>query len=97
MTMKAFFRTLFDYKFETYITRNIAGIAYIILAWIVSGLSAVAFLLLVVQSVVGANFYALLGSLLIPVLAFIIVVTLRLLFEASTALVAVAENTSKLK
>jgi hypothetical protein len=95
--MKSFLKTLFDHKFETYITRNIAGIAYLILAWGAVAVGGILFLTMISRSLTFSDFGSLLLSLLVPVVTFVIVIMLRLAFEASTALVAVAENTSKLK
>jgi uncharacterized membrane protein len=95
--MKSFFKTLFDHKFETYITRSIAGIAYLILAWCAVAVGGILFLMTLSRALTFADAGSFLLSLVIPVLTFVVVIMLRLAFEASTALVAVAENTSKAK
>ena len=104
--MKDFFASLFDLKFEHFITRKISGVFYAICLAAIGLFSIFA---------LGAGLYGgfqmigtgysylipqgliaiLVTLIVVPVSAFIGVILTRLIFEASVALVAVAENTKK--
>ena len=91
-----FFRSLFDFRFETYVTRRVASVMYAILAVLVSLATFALFILSIVNL---GNPYAggesILLVLLTPILGLLVLTTIRLGFETSIALVAIAENTKK--
>ena len=87
---KGLFRILFaDSKMESFISRKVAGIIYVVLAWGVA-LGAV----FVALAALGSRGYQAL-ALIAPVVGFLLVLILRMTFEASIALIAIAENTKK--
>jgi ABC-type multidrug transport system permease subunit len=91
-----FFRSLFDFKFETYVTRRVASVMYAILTVIVLLATVILFILSIVSL---GNPYAggesILLVILTPILGLLLLTTIRLGFETSIALVAIAENTKK--
>lgn len=103
--MGSFFKSLFDLKFEHFITRKISGIFYAICLGAIGLFAIFAFfggLFSSFQMISygygssGLGFATLLVTIvLVPVLTFIAVIVTRLIFESSVALVAVAENTKK--
>lgn len=103
--MKGFFKSLFDLKFEHFITRKIAGVFYAISLGAIGLFSIVALgagIFNAIKSMTSyygspaEGFLTLIVTLIIvPVLAFVSVILTRLLFESSVALVTVAENTKK--
>jgi hypothetical protein len=104
--MGSFFKTLFDLKFETFITRKIAGIFYAIALGVIALFAVIALLggLFQAVSAIGSGYSSGvstgLGMLLViivvvPLMTFVSVILTRLVFESSVALVTVAENTKK--
>jgi uncharacterized membrane protein YuzA (DUF378 family) len=90
--MGSFFKSLFDLKFETFITRKIAGIFYAI------NLGLIGLLALALISAAGDAFGAvgaIAALIVVPIITFIAIILTRLVFESSVALVTVAENTKK--
>ena len=91
--MSSFFKSLLDLKFEHFVTRKIAGVFYAItLGAIATGTLAV-FIQGLFQ--IFTNGSVSLMLIVSPLAGFIAVVLARLIFEASIALVAIAENTKK--
>ena len=93
--MKHFFTTLIDSSFKTYVTRQVAGVLYLIsLVFIGLGATAsvIAGLLSITQGLVLGGVLLAVGGPLVGVLLLILI---RLVFESSVALVAIAENTGK--
>jgi VIT1/CCC1 family predicted Fe2+/Mn2+ transporter len=84
----AFLRTLFSSDFESFITVKVMSIVYV-LSMIFLGIGS--FLFMVSRFFVGAPLDAILT---IP-LAFLFLLILRVVSEASIALVKIAENTSR--
>ena len=92
---KNFFASLFDFKFESYITKQVASVMYAILVILVSLATAIAFLYSLTQL---GGYYAMQGLLLMiltPVAGLLVLTTLRVAFESSIALVDIAINTKK--
>ena len=91
------FSSLFDWKFEKLITRSVLGVLYLVLVVVIS----VAAIAALVYSVVGGLYgYGVPGSLFLlfiatPVVWFVSIMTLRVAFETSIALILIAENTKK--
>jgi len=104
--MKNFFASLFDLKFEHFITRKISGVFYAVCLAAI-GLFALfslgagiygGFRMLTSgysYEVSGGLIAILVTLIVVPVSTFMAVILTRLVFEASVALVAVAENTKK--
>ena len=92
---KNFFASLFDFKFESYITKQVASVMYAILVILVSLATAIAFLYSLTRL---GGYYAMQGLLLMiltPVAGLLVLTTLRVAFESSIALVDIAINTKK--
>lgn len=93
---KNFFASLFDFKFETYITKQVASVMYAILTILVSLATAILFLYSLTQ--LGNSYNAssaILLMLLTPVAGLLVLTTLRVAFESSIALIDIAMNTKK--
>jgi hypothetical protein len=90
--MGSFAKSLFDLKFETFITRKIAGIFYAILLGLIGLLTLVAMVGVLIRM---GSFFDLIALILVPLASLILVILVRLVFESSVALVTVAENTKK--
>ena len=90
--MGSFAKSLFDLKFETFITRKIAGIFYAILLGLIGLLTLVAMVGILIR--IG-SFFDLIALILVPLASLILVILVRLVIESSVALVTVAENTKK--
>ncbi|MBP6043803.1 MAG: DUF4282 domain-containing protein [Rhodoluna sp.] len=93
---KNFFASLFDFKFETYITKQVASVMYAILTILVSLGTVIFFLLSIVQ--LGNSYTAgpaLLVMILTPVAGLLLLTSLRVAFESSIALIDIAMNTKK--
>ena len=89
-----FFKSLLDLKFQKYVTRQVASVLYAI----VLGLIAIAVVIVMIGSLLQAiQGYStgILGLLGAPVAGLVSVILVRLMFEASIALVAIAENTQR--
>jgi len=92
--MKNFFVTLIDSSFKNYVTRQVAGVLYLIsLIFIGLGVGA-AFAAGVLTLTLGypEGILFMIGG---PLIGLLVVILTRLLFESSVALVAIAENTAK--
>ena len=92
---KGFFASLFDFKFETYITKRVASVLYAILTVIVV-LGAVAGFILGLTELGGYTpTFGFLLMLASPVGGLLMLTVLRVAFESSIALVDIAINTKK--
>lgn len=92
-----FFKALFDFKFETFVTRKVAAVLYGILT-VANGLFVLFAIIQGFQTLTSAYYGRELGLvmvLLAPVAALVIQILLRVTFESSIALVSIAENTKK--
>lgn len=88
-------RSLFDFKFNNLITRSVLGVLYAVLVGALS-LAAVAGVLYSLYGLVsGRGTLPLLFLVLFPAGWFLSVITLRVAFETSIALILIAENTKK--
>ncbi|MDR9396617.1 DUF4282 domain-containing protein [Pontimonas sp.] len=90
---KGFFAALFDLKFEEWVTLRVAGVLYVIILALLGLFGVVAFFSLLLDGGLSILF-ALVG---VPLVLFIAVLLIRLSFEATVALIAVARNTESLK
>ncbi len=90
---KGFFAALFDLKFEEWVTLRVAGVLYVIILALVGLFGVVAFFSLLFEGGISI-LIALVG---VPLGLFIAVLLIRLSFEATVALIAVARNTESLK
>ena len=93
--MKSFIKSLFDFKFETYITKTVASVLYAIVTVIVALGVAAGFIFGL--SALGGN-YPSIGVLIMvaaPVGGLLVLTVLRVAFESSIALVDIAQNTKK--
>lgn len=90
---KGFFAALFDLKFEEWVTLRVAGVLYVIILVLLGLFGVVAFFSLLLDGGISILF-ALVG---VPLVLFIAVLLIRLSFEATVALIAVARNTESLK
>lgn len=88
----SFLASLFDSSFNTFITRSVAKVFYIItmvILALIAGIGFVGGLLYTSEDLV----MGLLFMVLAPVASLISLVLIRLLFESAVALVLIAENT----
>lgn len=92
---KNFFASLFDFKFESYITKQVASVMYAILVILVSLATAIMFLYSLTQLGGYNAMQALLLMILTPIAGLLVLTTLRVAFESSIALVDIAINTKK--
>lgn len=100
-----FFRALVDFRFVTFVTRRIAGFIYAILLVSILLAGLVAFFGIVVSGVglmvggqpVSGVLTVLGGIVLVPVGTLVAVVLARMIVEVNVALVAIAENTARLR
>lgn len=99
---RGFFSALFDLSFKTFITRRLASVFYLV------GLVALAigFLVYFVGGIlrgtgmlwvnVGAGVSLIVATIVIvPIVTFLLVITLRFVIEGIVALIAIAENTQR--
>ncbi len=93
--MKAFMTDLFDSSLDKFISRKVSGVLYIITAWLLVAATALMEVGLFSQLVQRQNFFALLGMLIVPVAALLVLIIVRMAFEAGIALIVIAENTKK--
>lgn len=93
--MKAFMTDLFDSSLDKFISRKVSGVLYIITAWLLVAATALMEVGLFSQLVQRQNFFALLGMLIVPVAALLVLILVRMAFEAGIALIVIAENTKK--
>ncbi len=91
---KSFLGTLLDSSLENFISRKVSGVLYIITAWIFIAAGVFAELALLAQLLNG-NFVAFFGLLLVPIGLLLVLVVVRMAFEAGIALIVIAENTKK--
>jgi hypothetical protein len=92
---KGFFASLFDFKFETYITKRVASVMYAILSVLVLLGTAIAFIGGVTML---GGYYPTTGILVMiaaPIGGLLMLTVLRVAFESSIALVDIAMNTKK--
>jgi hypothetical protein len=91
---KGFMGALLDHRLENFISRKVAGVMYIIVAWliIVFGVLLVVASLYQLSQGFGAAIFSLLLS---PVVTLLLLVIVRMAFESGVALIVVAENTKK--
>jgi len=89
----SFLAALLDTKFQSWITLRVAGILYVIgiVAWAIIALV----LAIGIGRAVGGPGGVVVFILAFPLLTFVAVLILRLIFESSIALVAIARNTDK--
>jgi ABC-type methionine transport system permease subunit len=83
-----FFKSLFDFKFESFVTRQVASVLYAILV-VGAGLFGV---FAIVYGLTRQQAYLI---VLVPIVYLVYIILMRVLFESSIALVAIAENTKK--
>lgn len=99
---RGFFSALFDISFRTFITRRLASVFYLV------GLVAIAigFLVYFIGGIVrgtaaiwtnpGAGISLIVATvILVPIVTFLAVITLRFVIEGIVALIAIAENTQR--
>ncbi|WP_406249754.1 DUF4282 domain-containing protein [Microbacterium sp. M] len=98
----SFFRSLFDFSFQRFISRRLAGIFYavglvvIALAFLIYFFGGIASGIGLMQFNAGGGFMLLLVSIIgAPIGAFVAVIVLRFWIEAVVALIVVAENTKR--
>lgn len=99
---RGFFRALFDFSFRTFITRRLASVFYLA-GLIVIVIGAVLYLVTGILNGVaalwfnpGAGITLIIATIiLVPLIAFLAIVALRLVIEAVVALIAIAENTER--
>jgi hypothetical protein len=91
---KAFLGTLLDSSLENFISRKVSGVLYIITAWIFIAAGVIAELALIAQMANG-NIAAFLAFLVVPVALLLVLIVVRMAFEAGIALIVIAENTKK--
>ncbi len=100
---KNFLTSLFDFKFETYITKSVASVVYAVLSVLIVIIGAIATIgwgLGFVASLqyIGYSYFEwtpFFGLIATPVLSILSIIVLRLGFETSIALVDIAQNTKK--
>lgn len=98
----SFFRSLFDFSFQRFISRKLAGIFYavglivIALAFLIYFFGGIASGIGIMQFNAGGGFMVLLLAIIAaPIGAFVAVIVLRFWIEAVVALIVVAENTKR--
>lgn len=98
----SFFRSLFDFSFQRFISRKLAGIFYAIglvviaLAFLVYFFGGIISGIGLMQFNAGSGFMVLLLAIIAaPIGAFVAVIVLRFWIEAVVALIVVAENTKR--
>lgn len=93
--MSNFFSALFDRSFTSYVTRQVAGVLYLItMILVILGL-VLGVIFAVLTMAQGGIFEGLLVLIATPLIALLTLILIRLVFESSVALVAIAENTKK--
>ncbi len=97
-----FFKSLFDFKFENFVTRQVTSVLYaisVVLVLLASVLGMMLALIMlgnsggILNSPIGLVYVVAIFA--IPVVAFIYIVLIRVALEASIALIAIAENTKR--
>ncbi|GAA1934885.1 hypothetical protein GCM10009775_28460 [Microbacterium aoyamense] len=99
---RGFFRALFDISFRTFITRRLASVFYLVgliaigigfIVWFVSGIFRGIGALWINP---GAGISLIIATIiLVPILSFLAIITLRFVIEGIVALIAIAENTER--
>lgn len=90
-----FFQALFDFKFTEWVTLRVAGALYLISIILISLIGVLGLISLLLN---GTEFAFVLLYLLVAALVWLLVVLIvRLAFEASIATIAVAQNTAALR
>ena len=93
--MKDFFSALTDRSFGSFITRQVAGVLYLISMIFIGlavGIVCIAGFIVGGQGNLLAGFVALVFA---PLLGLLLLILTRLFFESGVALVLIAENTRK--
>lgn len=100
-----FFKSLFDLKFEKFVTRQVASVMYGILVGVLGIATLIGMLWSLYMafqpstfyyySSMGTVLYLLLALVVIPIVSFLYLIILRVAFESSIALVMIAENTKR--
>ena len=89
-----FTRQLVDTNFEHFITRKVAKVFYIIWIVLLAGVSVIAVVAGLIALFSGrVQGFEVLAILALPLLSFLLLIIVRLVFETSIALVLIAENT----
>lgn len=91
---KGFFASLFDFRFEQWVTLRVAGVLYAITIALVVVFGVVSFIGLLFSGEALGILGAFVG---VPLGVFLLILLSRLTFEATIALVAVAKNTESLR
>ena len=98
MEKVGFLRSLFDINFKSFITRRVAKFLYamqivlLLLSLLVGMVAAIWY-----ASIQSDPLYLAIGIVGLPLLTLLLMIGMRLLYEASIALVAIAENTYHLR
>lgn len=106
--MPGFFRSLFDFRFTTFVTRKIAGFVYAILlvSILLAGVATFISMVFTGIALMSGPFafepvrgiLTILGAVIVvPVFTILGIVLARVLVEVNVALVAIAENTASLR
>ena len=93
---KGFFASLFDFKFETYITKSVASVMYAILTVFVILATLIIFIISI--TLLGDPYSggeSILLLLVTPLAGLLTLIVIRMGFETSIALVDIAQNTKK--
>jgi len=93
--MKDFFSALTDRSFDSFITRQVAGVLYLISMIFIGlavGIVLIAGFILFGQGDLLSGFVTLVFA---PLLGLLLLILTRLFFESGVALVLIAENTRK--
>lgn len=93
--MKAFIADLFDASLDKFISRKVSGVLYIITAWLLVATTALMEIGLLIQFGQRQDALALLGVVVVPFVALLTLIIVRMAFEAGIALIVIAENTKK--
>ena len=94
----SFFKILMDSSFSTFITRRVSRVLYAITAWLTVAAGVILELMSIYSAIVnGASSYfaaySIIAIFVIPIATFLLLISLRLIFETGIALVLIAENT----
>jgi hypothetical protein len=92
---KGFFASLFDFKFETYITKSVASVMYAILTVFVILATLIIFIYSITLFSPYSSGEAILLLLVTPLAGLLTLIVIRMGFETSIALVDIAQNTKK--
>ncbi len=99
---RGFFRALFDISFRTFITRRLASVFYLVglvaigIGFIVSFVGGIIRGASAVWVNPGAGISLIVATvILVPIISFLAIITLRFVIEGIVALIAIAENTER--